>query len=127
MWSPHCVLFQNSRSKVKVVGHRKVKNVFLVISRRRIVVESRDWRRNVGELIDTTFVLTFCWSVTNSFQDRPGSKFGPPIENEKNCIFCRIRVHPPSYLRYMQPDCTTYIHGLCGLLDFAIPRTALVF
>ena len=35
--------FQNFRSKVKVVGHRKVKNVFLVISRRRIVVESRDW------------------------------------------------------------------------------------
>ena len=35
--------FQNFRSEVKVVGHRKVKNVLLVISRRRIVVESRDW------------------------------------------------------------------------------------
>ena len=55
--------------------------------------------------------LTF-WSVTYSFQDRPGSKFGPPIENEKNRIFLN--------------KCTTYIHGLCGLRDFAIPRTALV-
>ena len=34
--------FLNFRSKVKVVGHRKVKHVFLVISRRRLVVESRD-------------------------------------------------------------------------------------
>ena len=25
--------------------------------------------------------------MTYSFQDRPGSKFGPPIENEKNRIF----------------------------------------
>ena len=40
----------NIRSKVKVVGHRKVKNVFLVISRRRIVAESRDGCQHVGEI-----------------------------------------------------------------------------
>ena len=50
--------------------------------------------------------------MTYSFQDSPGSNFGPPIENEKNHIF--------------QNKCTTYIHGICGLRDFAIPRTALV-
>ena len=85
MWSPHCVkLF--SELKVKVVGHRKVKNVFLVISRRRIVVESRDWCQNLGEInIKQLLYLTF-WSVTYSFQDRPGSKFGPPVDNEKNRI-----------------------------------------
>ena len=49
--------FQNCMSNVKVVGHRKVKNVFLVISRRRIVVESRDWCQYVGKLIYTTFVF----------------------------------------------------------------------
>ena len=62
MWSPHCVkLF---RSKVKVVGLRKVK-----------------------------MYLTF-WSVTNSFQDRPGSKFGPPIERIVFvAVFVYIRLH----------------------------------
>ena len=39
---------QHCRSTVKVVGHRKVKNVLLVISRRRIVLESRDCCQNVG-------------------------------------------------------------------------------
>ena len=36
------------------------------------------------------------WSVTYNFQDRPGSKFGPPIENEKNRFFTvsvYIRLH----------------------------------
>ena len=45
-----CGEMDNFRSTVKVVDHRKVKNVFLVISRRRIVVESRDWCQNVGEI-----------------------------------------------------------------------------
>ena len=48
--------FQSFRSKVKVVGHRKV-NVFLIISRRRIVVESRDWCQNVGEININNFCI----------------------------------------------------------------------
>ena len=48
--------FQNFRSKVKVVGRRKVKNVI--------------WPY-LGNLA--------FWSMRNSFQDRPVSKFGPPI------------------------------------------------
>ena len=49
-----CKSMQNVRSKVKVVGHRKV---FLVISRRRIVVESRDWCQNVGEININNFCI----------------------------------------------------------------------
>ena len=41
--------FQNFRSKVKVVGRRKVKKRYLAISRERMVVEIRDWCQNVGE------------------------------------------------------------------------------
>ena len=41
--------FQNVRSKVKVVGRRKVKKRYLAISRERMVVEIRDWCQNVGE------------------------------------------------------------------------------
>ena len=44
------IIFQNFRSKVKIVDHRNVKHVFLVIYRRRLVVESRDWCQNVGEI-----------------------------------------------------------------------------
>ena len=50
--------------------------------------------------------------MTYSFQDRPGQSSDPPIKNENNHIFRRIRVHPPSYLRYMQPECTTYIESI---------------
>ena len=55
MWSPHCLnYFLNYRSTVKVVGHRKV---FLVMYRRRIVIESRDWCHNVGELNINNFCI----------------------------------------------------------------------
>ena len=40
--------------KVKVVGHRKV---FLVISQRRIVIESRDWCQNVGVININNFCI----------------------------------------------------------------------
>ena len=83
MWSPHCVQLFSVRSKVKVVNHPKVKNVFLVISRRRIVVESRDWYRT-------------------------------PLLKMR-------RKWEESHFK-----CTTYIQWICGLRDFAIPRTALV-
>ena len=46
--------FQNFRSKVKVVGHRKVKNVSFF---GHIVVESRDWCQNVGEININNFCI----------------------------------------------------------------------
>ena len=71
--------------------------------------------------------LTF-WSVTYSFQDRPGSKFGPPIENEKNRIFAvsvyiRLQIsvicNPIVQLIYMgYADCET-LQSL-GLLLFLL-------
>ena len=53
--------FQNFRSKVKVVGHRKIKN---------------------GEFNINNFLYLTFGSVTYNFQDLPGSKFAPPFENE---------------------------------------------
>ena len=40
---------------------------------------------DVESSLCTILYLTF-WSVTYSFQDRSGSKFGHTIENEKNRI-----------------------------------------
>ena len=72
------ILGQRSKSYVT----KRSKTCF----RRRIVVETRDWCQNVGEININNFCILTFWSVTYSFQDRPGSKFGPPIENEKNRI-----------------------------------------
>ena len=83
---------------MKGQGRRSPK-VFLIISRRRIVVESRDSCKNVGE-INITF-----WSVTYDFQDRPGQSSDlHPIENEKNRI---LNVRPA---RLCNPsDCSCFI------------------
>ena len=53
MWSPHCVsIILFSEVHVKGQGRRSPKGQkrVLVISRRRIVVESRDWCHNDGEI-----------------------------------------------------------------------------
>ena len=71
--------FQNFRSKVKVVGRRKVKNVIWPYLGVRMVVEIRDWCQNVGEYNTYNFCIWHFWSMRYSFQDRPVSKFGPPI------------------------------------------------
>ena len=57
--------FQNFRSKVKVVGRRKVKNVI--------------WPYLGNE-----------WSMRYNFQDRPVSKFGPPILNCDKSHFSQL-------------------------------------
>ena len=66
--------FQNFRSKVKVVGRRKV------ISRERMVVEIRDWCQNVGEYNTYNFCIWhFGLCVIVSKIDRCRSS-DPPYE-----------------------------------------------
>ena len=80
--------FQNFRSKVKVVGRRKVKNV----SRERMVVEIRDWCQNVGEYNTYNFCIWhFGLCVIVSKIDRCRSS-DPPYEIAINPIFRSYRV-----------------------------------
>ena len=72
--------FQNFRSKVKVVGRRKVKKRYLAISRERMVVEIRDWCQNVGEYNTYNFCIWhFGLCVIVSKIDRCRSS-DPPYE-----------------------------------------------
>ena len=72
--------FQNFRSKVKVVGRRKVKNVIWPYLRERMVVEIRDWCQNVGEYNTYNFgIWHFGLCVIVSKIDRCRSS-DPPYE-----------------------------------------------
>ena len=84
--------FQNFRSKVKVVGRRKVKKRYLAISRERMVVEIRDWCQNVGEYNTYNFCIWhFGLCVIVSKIDRCRSS-DPPYEIAINPIFRSYRV-----------------------------------
>ena len=84
-------LRKSFRSTVKVVGHRKVKNVFLVISRRRIVVEIRDWCQNVGDLFIWHFGL---WPIVSKIAR--GQSSDPRLKMRRIAFFAvsvYIRLH----------------------------------
>ena len=103
--------FQNFRSKVKVVGRRKVKNViwpYLI----RMVVEIRDWCQNVGEYNTYNFCIWhFGLCVIVSKIDRCRSS-DPPYEIAINPIFRSYHVSDVIIQSFLNRSRWNLVHTL---------------
>ena len=104
--------FQNFRSKVKVVGRRKVKKRYLAISRERMVVEIRDWCQNVGEYNTYNFCIWhfgLCVIVSKIDQCRSSD---PPYEIAINPIFRSYRVSDVIIQSFLNRSRWNLVHTL---------------